>query len=236
MSSDSSQSVSLASLAGTWRRRWLRRPGERVDASTHVWWVQSHRQYGDLRIPRGRPSFEGVHSLSQCSREQLLWLATQEGFAGELTESGGVFHWWRDVDVQPFTGRRDVGRLAYNDPEQTLMTEVGVDDSYSELWERAARPLHDAPAPIVTRLQSATSHGWFLGVANDFLLAVDHRPPLPPAGSLAELVTASPPHAAVKWLNVEVSYGRRDHDEGRNGTILASTLPWREGQLAFPAA
>ncbi len=79
------QVVTLASLAGTWRRRWIRRPDGTVDATTRVWWVQSARQYGDLRVPRGRPDFGGVRSLRQCDRRQLLWLATQEGFAGQLT-------------------------------------------------------------------------------------------------------------------------------------------------------
>ena len=71
---------------------------------------------------------------------------------------------------------------------------------------------------------------------SDITHSINRRPKLPPAGSLQDLVATSPPHNAARWLNVEVSFGRRDHDEGRNGTIVASTLPWREGQLAFPAA
>jgi hypothetical protein len=204
-----------------------------VDASTHVWWVQSARHYGDLRIPRGRPAFDHVRSLTQCSRAQLEWLATQEGFAGELTESGGVFHWWREVDFQPFTGKRDVGRLAYNNPEQTLMTEVGAEEPYTELWERSAEPMPNVPSMLVTHLDQRGGPGWFVGVGFGFILAVDRRPPLPTAESLLELVVGSNHHDAARWLNMEVSFGRRDRDDGRNGTIVASTMPWREGELAF---
>ena len=236
MQNSPSQVVSLTSLAGTWRRRWIRRPDGKVDATTRVWWVQSARQYGDLRIPRGRPGFAGVRSLPQCNRQQLLWLATQDGFAGQLTESNGVFHWWRDVDYQPFTGR-DVGRLTYHNAELTSMTEVGEEEPYTELWERSsAQPGGNWP-PVVTPIQRPGAHGWFVGVGEEFILAVDRRPPLPRAGSLVELIAAMANlHNAAKYLDAEISFGRRDHDEGRNGTILASTIPWREGELAFPSA
>lgn len=231
------QPVSLDSLAGTWRRRWIRWPGRKPDASTHVWWVQSARQYGELRIPRGRPSFAGVRSFGQCSKPQLLWLATQEGFAGELSESGGVFHWWRDVDFQPFDGRRDVGRLSYENPGQTVMVEVGAEAPYyTKLWEReAAQPPGTYP-PVVTRIDRPGGHGLFVGVGHEFVLAVDRRPKLPAADSLAELVAGANFHDPARWLNAEISFGKRDRDEGRNGTILHSTLPWREGELAFSSA
>jgi hypothetical protein len=227
--------VTLASLPGTWRRRWIRRPGEREDPTTRAWWVQATRYYGDLRLPRGRPTFDGVRSLAQCSRTQLQWLATQEGFAGELSESGGVFHWWRDVDFQPFTGRRDVGRLTYDNPERTLMTEVGAEEPCAELWERSAEPVADVPM-LVTRLDPPGGRGWFVGVGGEFVLAFDRRPALPAAASLAELIAGSSARDAARWLDMEVSFGHRDRDEGRNGTIIASTLPWREGELAFTNA
>jgi hypothetical protein len=236
MQTQPSQVVSLASLAGTWRRRWVRSADGRTDATTRVWWVQSARQYGDLRIPRGRPPFGAIRSLSLCTRQQLAWLATQEGFAGQLTESAGVFHWWHEVDYQPFTGRRDLGRLTWNNAEQTSMTEVGEEDAYTELWERsAAQPGGNWP-PVVTEIKRLGARGWFVGVGEEFILAVDRRPKLPAASSLAELVAGSTLRDAARWLDAEISFGRRDHDEGRNGTILASTIPWREGELAFPSA
>ena len=236
MSTPVGHPVSLDSLAGTWRRRWIRWPGGRPDASVHVWWVQAARQYGDLRIPRGRPSFDGVRSLAQCSKRQLEWLATQEGFAGELSEAGGVFHWWREVDFQPFNGRRDVGRLAYENPEQTVMVETGAEAPYTELWEReAARPRGSWPE-VVRRVDWAGGHGWFVGAGEEFVLAVDRRPKLPPAESLGELIAGANFRDPARWLNAEISYGKRDRDEGRNGTILHSTLPWREGELALPSA
>ena len=236
MTTSVSHPVSLDSLAGTWRRRWIRRPGQQLDASVRVWWVQAARQYADLRIPRGRPSFAGVRSFAQCSQRQLEWLATQEGFAGELSEADGVFHWWRDVDFQPFNGRRDVGRLTYENAEATVMIEVGVEAPYTELWEReVARPRGTYP-PVVRRVDRPGGHGWFVGVGEEFVLAVDPRPRLPPSESLGELLARANVRDPARWLNAEISYGKRDRDEGRNGTILHSTLPWREGELALASA
>ena len=228
--------MTLASLTGTWRRRWIRRPGAPEDATTRVWWVQATRYYGDLRLPRHRPAFNSVRSLAQCTRDQIEWLATQEGFAGELTKSRGVFHWWRDVDFQPFNGRRDVGRLTYDNRDQTLMTEVGAEEPHTELWERSAESPADVPPVLVTRLERPGGRGWFVGVGGEFVLAFDRRPALPAAASLAALVAGATLRDSARWLDMEVSFGRRDRDEGRNGTIIASTLPWREGELAFPNA
>ena len=172
----------------------------------------------------------------QCSPAQLTWLATQEGFAGELSETAGVFHWWREIDFQPFTGRRDVGRLTFNNPEQTVTTKAGAEAPYTELWERsAAQPPGNFPT-VVTRVDRPGGRGWFVAVGGEFILAIDRRPPLPPAESLGDLIAGPGLRDAARWLNMEVSFGKRDRDEGRNGTILHSTLPWREGELAFPNA
>lgn len=185
------QRVSLASLTGTWRRRWIRWSDGREDAATAVWWVQAGRYYGDLRLPAD-PSL------------------APEGFAGELKESGGIFHWARDIDLRP-TGRPDVGLLRYTDDRRLAMIEEGVEEPYTELWERAG----DAWAPLALRSTSGALRGWFVGTGDRFILA-----------------TQSDSGA------IQVSYGRRD-DEGRNGTVIASSAKGREGMRAFdnpPAA
>jgi hypothetical protein len=86
-------------------------------------------------------------------------------------------------------------------------------------------------------LQLAQRHlgrGLFVAAGGDFVLALDGRPPLPQAPSLKELIENETCRAdALNWLDVEISYGRR-HPGAINGTIVASTRPWREGQLAFP--
>ena len=71
------------------------------------------RRYADIRIPVGRPSFHDVTSLAECTARQREWLATQEGFAGELRNADGQFHWIRDVDFQPPGGPRNIGRLRW---------------------------------------------------------------------------------------------------------------------------
>ena len=180
--------VSLASLTGTWRRRWIRWPDGRHDAITSVWWVQAGRYFADLRLPA--PG-DATHSA--------------EGFAGELVESHGIFHWRRDLDLNP-TGKPDVGRLRYVDASRREIIEEGIEEPYVELWERIGSP----DAPVALRLaRGAAIHGWFIGAANHFIVArLRHG---------AEL---------------EVSYGRRD-PTGTNGLVVASSDPRLQGLRAF---
>jgi hypothetical protein len=231
MADETADRVSLNSLQGTWRRRWIRRPHGRADATSAVFWVQGALRYGDIRIPAGRPSFAGVGSLAECSDAQLRWLATQQGFAGELTESDGVFHWRRDVDAQPPTGRRDAGRLRYVEGGTVAMIEDGADEPYSERWERIDDARGGPFVETSVALQTGgAGRGGLVAAGRHFLLALDRRPVLPVAESLRDLFEGElNADARRQLLDVEISFGVRAAD-GLTGTILVSTFPWREGQ------
>jgi hypothetical protein len=56
---------SIESLVGAWIRRSIRWPDGREDKTTRVWWLQGLPDYGDVRIPAQRPSFDGVTSLAK---------------------------------------------------------------------------------------------------------------------------------------------------------------------------
>jgi hypothetical protein len=191
-----SQPVSLASLTGTWRRRWIRRPGGREDATTRVWWVQAGRYYGDLRLPAD------VDTAVDATE-------TAEGFAGELVESRGIFHWRRDLDLRP-TGKADMGRLRYTDAGMRVMIEDGAEEPYVELWER----IGSAEAPLALRLdpgsgRGGNTRGWFVAADEHFVLATQED-------------SAAP----------EISYGLRDAG-GTNGNVVASSNPRRVATPAF---
>lgn len=217
-------------LKGLWRRRWIRWPDGREDAATDVYWLQTDRFYADVRFPPARPTFSGVGSLAQLTPTQREWLATQEGFAGELELHPDGWLWRRDVNYQPPNGARDIGRLTYLDPDHRTMLEEGVDAPYTELWQRV-----DA-SPDSTLWHTPPGHptrGILAAVGGHYLLAIDHRKALAIAPSLTALLKAGAP---PETLDMEISIGRR---RGSPDTwiIERSTLPWRESHPLFaPAA
>jgi hypothetical protein len=214
-SSPKSSEVTLDSLLGVWRRVSIRWPDGREDISTKVFWLQGSKYYADIRIPAGRPAFFGVDSLAKCTSEQTAWLAKQEGFAGELVQNGDRFHWIRDVDFQPPGGLKDIGRLRFADPSRDRMIEDGVEQPYTEVWERIHRGESTHGQALVLKLDSNHERGWFVAVGDHFLLALDRR--------------AS---SAASMPDMEISHGLRSGPSGP-WRITHSTFPWREGSPVF---
>jgi hypothetical protein len=210
------QPAAIADLLGLWRRVWIRWPDGREDAISHVYWLQGSRCYADIRLPADRPSFEGVNTFAGLSKTQVDWLAKQEGFAGELRREDDAWLWKRDVNYQPPSNARDIGRLNFVDGSQATMLEEGMDEPYTELWERL-----DTGGDSVV-LRTPDSRGFLVVGGSFFLMALDHRPPLPVAGSLGEIIAEV---GVENALNMEISLGDR-----RTWMVNRSTLPWREGR------
>jgi hypothetical protein len=196
------QVESIESLAGVWIRRSISWPDGREDTTTRVWWLQGSPDYGDVRIPAPRPSFDGVASLQDCSREQVAWLHQQQGFAGTLQQCQGAWLWKRELDIQPPGGTRDIGRLRFVDNANNVMIEEGVDEPYEEVWERIARG-----NAVVLRSDDKSNREFFIGVGGHFLYSRTPR-----AGGLLEISHGLQTGAADQWK------------------ISESTLPWREGE------
>ena len=196
--------VSIPDLVGVWRRASIRWPDGREDTTTTVYWLQGRRYFADIRIPAGRPSFDGVTSFDECSSKQRDWLATQEGFAGELIPHGDdAVQWLRDIDYRPPGGPPDIGRLRFVDASQDQMIEEGVVQPYVEVWERV-----DRGEPLVLRLDEGDGERrWFIGVGRHFILASGSR------------------------SGVEISHGGRDGES--EPVVTLSTSPWREGTPTF---
>jgi hypothetical protein len=215
-------------LAGTWRRTLLVDEFGAEDVSTEVTWLQGARHYLDLRRAPGRPSFDGVRRLRDLSRDQIRWLATQEAFAGELTDRGDHVEWARCIDLHPAARHPDAGTLAEHDG---VLVERGWYANYVEHWLRV--PAAPEPTWSLALVEAGTgvrasvlrvgaSFGWARGRR---LEPTDPRAPdrrslralVDGAGSLAEAQDA---------VDVEVSLGVVG--EGA-WTVTASTLPYREG-------
>jgi hypothetical protein len=199
----------LDSLVGVWARRSIRWPDGREDTTTQVWWVQGRLYFADIRIPAGRPSFGKVRSLEACNSEQRAWLDRQEGFAGTLTAADGAWMWNREIDYQPRTGKRDIGRLVFTDLHRRMMIEEGVDEPYTEVWERIDDATSTSGEVFVMRSRSQTEAGILVAVGHHFILAVDSRD-----------------------TGVEISLGARARQISK-WIVGKSTCFWREGTPAF---
>ncbi|WP_255506920.1 hypothetical protein [Mycolicibacterium sp. 018/SC-01/001] len=103
----------MADCLGLWRRVLLVDAAGVADTSTDVTWLQGPTGYVDSR-----------------------------GFAGALSQSGDVFCWRRDVDIQP-TGMPDAGRMRW---ENGTLVEIGVHETYEERWVREDGPVEPAGA------------------------------------------------------------------------------------------
>ncbi len=195
------------SLVGVWTRRSIRWLDGREDSLTRVFWVQGRGCYGDIRIPVGRPSFVGIGSLVDCGAVQREWLAKQEGFAGELVSADDGWIWRREIDYRP-TGKRDIGRLMFMDESRRMMIEEGVDEPYTEIWERIDDGSSTNGEAFVARWKDTGGTGLLVAVGGHFLFAMSCS------------------------YCVEISHGVRSGALSE-WTVADSTIPWREGKRLF---
>ncbi len=96
----------IADCAGLWRRTLLIDADGSRDAGSGVLWLQGTTAYVDSR-----------------------------GFAGPLHQSGGVFEWHRDVDLEPPGPFPDAGSMHW---DGDVLVETGVHEDYVEHWVRDA--------------------------------------------------------------------------------------------------
>lgn len=97
-------SRTIADCTGLWRRSLLIGADGTRDAGGDVRWLQGHTAYVDSR-----------------------------GFAGRLQRDGDVFHWHRDVDLEPPGPFPDEGVMHW---DGDVLVETGVHENYVEHWVR----------------------------------------------------------------------------------------------------
>lgn len=218
----------IESLAGLWSRSLIDWPDGRSDRTTFVNWMQGPSYYLDLRQPLGRPDFRGVGNLRSLTFSQLDWLASQEGFAGELHYADGFFEWRREIDFQPRAIYSDQGRL-WMEPD--MMVEEGKDIPYIEHWHREPVALD----PICAlRLDDPAdgARAYLMRLGSLFMYARARGAAVPAGLHLQECVAgAASLEDAQDLIDCEISQGVIT-DAG--WIIQRSSLPFRESARVDP--
>ncbi|KAB7742122.1 hypothetical protein F2P47_02285 [Parvibaculum sedimenti] len=212
----------IEALAGLWSRSLIDWPDGRSDRTTFVNWMQGPSYYLDLRQPADRPDFRGVENLRALQPEQLDWLATQEGFAGELHYADGFFEWRREIDFQPQAIYSDQGRL-WMEPD--MMVEEGKDIPYIEHWHR--EPVNLDPV-CALRLDDPAdgTRAYLMRLGSLFMYARARGAAVPAGLHLQECVKgAASLTDAQDLVDCEISQGIVT---GAGWIIQRSSLPFRE--------
>jgi hypothetical protein len=220
-----------ANYRGLWQRTLLA-TGDSMDTRSTVYWLQTGSWHADIRIPADRPDFSGTRSLADCSGKQLCWLARQQGFAGITAVTGDQCVWKRVIDFQPPSGKRDIASMQFASSDKLL--EYGIEDAYSETWERVADDKNEHCIALQQLVRSGVAEpGSYLLVSGNHFIHARNRP-----AALAQLckgpgqLPCYPQYLLVQLLDFEISFGLI-RGSGDPWQITLSTLPWREGHALF---
>jgi hypothetical protein len=214
---------------GVWQRLILQTDMQPCDITTQVFWLQTSAWHADLRVPYPRPDFSGAARLQQCQREQLDWLATQQGFVGITHVQESTCQWQRHADFQPPTGLRDIGSMVFLRPD--LAVETGVESRYLEVWQKL--PDSTGATAVLQRLAEGIEQPeWFLVSGQYFMHVRARAETLDAAGNLLLLAQRenAPDDRLRQLLDFEISFGRRGAHAWR---IERSTLPFLEGTTSL---
>lgn len=221
-----------SSYWGLWQRTLLA-TSDAMDTSSKVYWLQTSSWHADIRIPASRPDFTGVRSLADCSSKQLSWLGKQQGFIGITAVTENQCEWKRVIDFQPPSGKRDIGRMFFAHPD--ILLECGVEDAYSETWER----ITDDQAEQCFALQlldqggAAEPANYLLVSGNHFIYSRNRSAGLAlQAFKSSDQLSRYPQDVLIQLLDFEISFGLIQ-GAGDPWQIALSTLPWREGRSLF---
>ncbi|UXA16098.1 allophanate hydrolase [Mycobacterium sp. SMC-4] len=210
-----------------WRRDALVEPGQAVDTTTDVQWLQGAELYVDLRTPADMPVLTGT-SLVELTRADLLALCRQEAFAGTLLGDGDEFTWQRTVDLHPPQRLPDRGRLHR---VGNVVVETGLGREYHEDWVEEST---SAGVGCELTLGDETGRpGMLLRVGDRFGYVRGRDATSRPGDgvTLHTAIAAADLEQARALLDLEISVGIVDGDTWR---ITRSSLPFRVGDDLAP--
>lgn len=205
------------------------------DTQTQVFYLQTSSCFSDLRVPIDRPDLRAA-SFSSLTRNDVLTLSKQQGFAGITQFEQGQCQWLRYIDYQPPQPSRDVELLYWQDD---ILIEDGVDQDYREEWQKVDDGNGDYTALVLVDDTSAQTSTWqaSLVIAGDYFIYSRNRPiALPAAETLTDCMTDAIAFAQQQsYLSCEISFGLC-----RSGRVpwevVRSTIPWREGTALWSSS
>jgi Protein HRI1 len=226
-----------ANYIGVWQRELLETATTKDDSSL-VLWMQTQRYHIDIRIPANRPQLPRVDKLEDYTNEELLQLATQQGFAGitqvtpSTATSSEICQWHREVDFQPQTDARDIGKMVFTDVNTVI--ETGVDEAYLEVWRRLGNSQQPCWFKLTTgkNRKGLETPAYLMRAGKFVAYARPRQVALPKSTSLLNAIQTYKPQRQqlLDWLDMEISFGEMLDDQ--HWKIKHSTLPFKE-QLIF---
>ena len=225
-----------AKYIGVWQRDLLETATIKDDTSL-VLWMQTQQYHIDIRIPATLAVIRAVHSLEDYNDEELLILASQQGFSGitqvtpSTAKSSDICQWQREIDFQPQTDARDIGKMVFTDADTII--ETGIDDVYLEVWRR----LEDSQKPCSFKLSTGKNRKGLATPANCMRAGsfVAYARPrqivMPKIASLIDAIYTIKParDELLDFLDMEISFG--EVIDEKSWKIKHSTLPFKEGLI-----
>lgn len=222
---------------GVWQRELLVTATTKDDSSL-VLWMQTQHYHIDIRIPANRPQLPKVNKLEDYTNDDLLQLSTQQGFAGvtqvtpSTATSSDICQWHREMDFQPQTNARDIGKMVFTDANAVI--ETGIDDAYLEVWRRLEHSQENDQAPcwfkftIGKNYKGLETPAYLMRVGNFVAYARPRQAALPNSTSLLNAIQnfKPPREQLLDWLDMEISFGEMLDD--KHWKIKHSTLPFKE--------
>ena len=222
-------------MIGCWTRRNLRFADGTEDKTTRVIWLQTLSGVCDIRISASRPDLRERRGFADCSTDELLKLAEQDCFCGTTlfdpdAKPFPTASWPKEAYLfrfQPVITFPEPGWIEWRN-FGTCMIETAPSGAYEEDWRLL--PESRSFAAHLSRRDAASAT--CLYVAGDHAIYARNRTvDLPSDKSLVELARDAQceRRRLEELLDCEFSYAQRVRS-GDDYTIMASTLPWREGQ------
>jgi hypothetical protein len=226
---------------GCFRRRSITFFNGDMDDSTLVIWLQARGVTCDLRLAADRPKPPSRQAVAELTRDELRRLLEVEGGISPTrfeasgvggVELSGIMQWsdWTAFQIHDkWTEPGELRRVG------DCLIEWAPSGAYVEDWR--LQPSGDGPLIGLSLLEEkdksghVTHRGGGLVIAGDHAMLVRGRAEaLPKAARLSDLVdrASAEPRLLDAILGFEASYARRD--EAGRYVVVASTLPWREGQ------
>ena len=222
-----------ADYIGVWQRDLLE-TATMKDNTSLVLWMQTQQYHIDIRIPATCANIHKVSSLEDYNDEELLLLASQQGFAGitqvtpSTAKSSDICQWHREIDFQPQTDARDIGKMVFTDANTVI--ETGIDDAYLEVWRR----LEDSQKPCWFKFTTGKNRkglatpAYCMRAGNFIAYARPREIILPKIASLIDAIHTIKPARdnLLDWLDMEISFGEMIDEQ--HWKITHSTLPFKE--------